>query len=85
MTTVTPPSEPGFYVRLSDVYAIVIDVRDQTRQNTDRLTTLLESNRAQEARLTALESRRWPLPLVSLLIAVLAFVWPLVMAPGKGQ
>lgn len=84
MTTVPPP-EPGFYVRLSDVYALVIEVRDQTRANTDRLTALLESSRAQDVRVTALEGRRWPLPVVSAVIAVLAFVWPLVPTSGKGQ
>lgn len=84
MTTVPPP-EPGFYVRLSDVYALVIEVRDQTRANTDRLTTLLETNRAQEARLNALESRRWPLPVVGLVISVLALLWQLLPTSGKGQ
>jgi hypothetical protein len=85
MTTASPPSEPGFYIRVSEMHGMLMQIRDQTRDNSTLLTAAIASNAAQDARLAALEARRWPLPLVSLVIAVLAFVWPLVMAPSKGQ
>lgn len=85
MATSSPPSEPGFYIRISDLHAILMQIRDQTRDNTTLLTAAIAANAAQDARLTALEGRRWPLPVVSAVIAVLAFVWPLMPASGKGQ
>jgi hypothetical protein len=85
MATTTPPSEPGFYIRVSEIHAMLMQVRDQTNNNALLLTAAIAANAAQDARLTALEARRWPLPVVSVVISILAFLLPMVPTSGKGQ
>lgn len=74
--------QQGVVVTLDQVYAVLLEVRDSQRDLTAEVAHVKTTLADHEGRLRAAEARRWPVPVVSLLLAALSLGWS-VLRPGK--
>jgi hypothetical protein len=65
--------QQGIVVTIEQVYAVLLDVRDGQRDLTATTREIRKDVDDHEDRLRAWESRRWPLPVMAVLLAVASF------------
>lgn len=75
--------QQGIVVTLDRVYAVLLEVRDAQRDTAAELAKVKEQVADHEDRIRIAESRRWPLPVVTLLLAVMSVAWSIIGPRGS--
>jgi len=68
----------GILVTLDQVYAVLLDVRDSQRDLSGSMAAVQRQVADHEDRIRAAEARRWPVPIATLLLAVMSVAWSIV-------
>jgi len=70
--------QQGIVVTLDQVYAVLLEVRDAQRGTAAEVAEVKRTVADHETRLRTSEARHWPLPVATLLLAVLSVAWTII-------